>query len=268
MARRLSAAVPTARAPWGWALLGGLCGLLLALLLFAPARWAASAVTDATEGRVLLENARGTVWNGSARLVLTGGPASRNAAALPSRLEWALRPQPGGFSLRLSSPCCTPEPILLGLQPRWGGFVVSVRNGAPTQWPASLLTGLGTPWNTLQLEGELRLSTEDLVLRWTEGRLQVAGRADLAALRLGSRLTTLRPMGSYQLSLLGGPTPTLRLATLEDSSLQLSGTGQWVGSRLRFTGEASAAPERETALSNLLNIIGRRQGARSVITIG
>ena len=29
-----------------------------------------------------------------------------------------------------------------------------------------------------------------------------------------------------------------------------------------------ASPGREAALNNLLNIIGRRQGARSVITIG
>ena len=60
---------------------------------------------------------------------------------------------------------------------------------------------------------------------------------------------------------------TLTLSTLA-GDLQLSGTGQWVGQRLRFTGEASAAPEREAALSNLLNIIGRRSGARSLITVG
>jgi general secretion pathway protein N len=41
-----------------------------------------------------------------------------------------------------------------------------------------------------------------------------------------------------------------------------------VGQRLRFTGEASAAPEREAQLSNLLNIIGRRSGARSLISLG
>jgi general secretion pathway protein N len=41
-----------------------------------------------------------------------------------------------------------------------------------------------------------------------------------------------------------------------------------VGRRLRFAGEASAAPEREGALSNLLNIIGRRNGARSLISLG
>ena len=65
----------------------------------------------------------------------------------------------------------------------------------------------------------------------------------------------------------GGEAPTLTLSTL-DGHLQLNGTGQWVGNRLRFAGEASATPEREAALSNLLNIIGRRNGARSIITVG
>ena len=46
------------------------------------------------------------------------------------------------------------------------------------------------------------------------------------------------------------------------------GMPMWVGGRLRFSGEASASPEREAALANLLNIIGRRQGSRSVIQIG
>jgi general secretion pathway protein N len=59
----------------------------------------------------------------------------------------------------------------------------------------------------------------------------------------------------------------LRLETLE-GSLQLSGSGQWVGERLHFRGEATAAPDREAALANLLNIIGRRSGARSLISIG
>jgi general secretion pathway protein N len=74
-------------------------------------------------------------------------------------------------------------------------------------------------------------------------------------------------MGSYRITLMGGQVPTLQLDTLE-GGLHLGGSGQWVGSRLRFTGVASAAPDRESALSNLLNIIGRRNGARSDITIG
>jgi general secretion pathway protein N len=41
-----------------------------------------------------------------------------------------------------------------------------------------------------------------------------------------------------------------------------------VGAKLRFEGLASAAPERLDALSNLLNIIGRRDGARAIIKVG
>jgi general secretion pathway protein N len=95
----------------------------------------------------------------------------------------------------------------------------------------------------------------------------VSGRTVLEAQQISSRLSTLRPMGSYRITVNGGASSTLQLETL-DGSLQLTGSGQWVGARLRFQGVASAAPEREGALSNLLNIIGRRNGARSIITIG
>jgi general secretion pathway protein N len=78
-------------------------------------------------------------------------------------------------------------------------------------------------------------------------------------------------MGSYRLRLQGSeagtPTPSLDLDTLQ-GPLRLSGQGQWLGQRLRFTGEALAEPDAEVALSNLLNIIGRRDGARSLLSLG
>lgn len=264
MARSVSTS--RAAAPWNWALAGAFVGLLVAGLLFAPAHWLAGAVQRASAGRLLLAEPRGTVWNGSAQLLLTGGAGSKDMAALPTRLTWRLRPAWGGVRAEFAAPCCTPQPLALRARLRWGGATLVLADGR-SQWPAALLTGLGTPWNTLQIEGGLELATQGLSVEWIEGRLGVAGRAELTAQRLSSRLSTLRPMGSYRITLLGGATPTLDLRTLE-GSLQLTGAGQWVGSRLRFTGEASAAPEREAALSNLLNIIGRRNGARSLITIG
>jgi len=57
------------------------------------------------------------------------------------------------------------------------------------------------------------------------------------------------------------------LNTLE-GSLVLTGQGQWVGQRLRFDGAASATPGSIDALSNLLNIIGRRNGATAIIKVG
>jgi general secretion pathway protein N len=97
--------------------------------------------------------------------------------------------------------------------------------------------------------------------------MQLSGRAQLEAIDIASRLSTLKPMGSYRVTLAGGNPNTLQLETLK-GSLQLTGSGQWVGTRLHFDGVATAAPDRIDALSNLLNIIGRRDGARAIIKVG
>ncbi len=158
--------------------------------------------------------------------------------------------------------------MVLDLLPRWQGLSAVVHD-SDTRWPASLLSGLGTPWNTVDLQGQLRLATQALQLQllWQSGRWRSEGSTRLEALAVSSRLSPLRPLGSYRLDILGGDSPQLQLSTLT-GDLRLSGQGQWVGQRLHFQGEASASPERETALSNLLNILGRRQGPRSIISFG
>lgn len=258
-----------ADAPWGWAASGALLGLLLAILLFLPARWVAQAVQQASAGQVLLHDARGTLWSGSARLALSGGYGSPANAALPGRVQWRLRPAASdglGLALQLSADCCLRQPWRWTLVPHWAGTRLNAADSA-SQWPAQLLAGLGTPWNTIAAQGQLNLSTRALALTWAAGRVQVAGSVQLDALDLSSRLSTLKPMGSYRVSVQGGDAPVLQLTTL-DGALRLSGQGQWVGARLRFVGEASAAPESQEVLANLLAIIGRREGARSIIKVG
>ncbi|MFS2054996.1 type II secretion system protein N, partial [Variovorax sp. CT11-76] len=136
-----------------------------------------------------------------------------------------------------------------------------------SRWPATMLSGLGAPWNTLKLEGTLDLSTRAFSLRTDGPVLRIAGQATLDATDVSSSLSTLRPMGSYRLALEGGNRPSLLLSTRQ-GSLELNGSGSWNGTAFRFNGEASAAPGSEDALSNLLNIIGRRDNARSIITLG
>jgi general secretion pathway protein N len=245
---------------------GAIVGVLFSLIVFAPARWLADGVAQLSHGQVLLADARGTVWGGSARLVLTGGPGSTDAAALPGRVAWGLRPLWDGVSARLQADCCTTRLLRLRAHWRLAGWQLQVGDGV-SQRPAGVLAGLGTPWNTLQLDGEVVLATRGLSVEWAEGRPRIEGRAELVAQRVASRLSTLRPMGSYRITLQGGTQASLRLETLE-GSLQLSGTGQWVGQRLHFRGEATAVRGSEGALANLLNIIGRRSGERSLISIG
>ena len=76
---------------------------MLALALFAPARWLAALAQQASAGRVQLLAPRGTLWEGSAQLVLTGGAGSRDAMALPGEVSWRLRPVWNGVTLQLSA---------------------------------------------------------------------------------------------------------------------------------------------------------------------
>jgi general secretion pathway protein N len=249
-----------------WAWLGGIVGTLGALTVFAPAAWLSAGVLKASNGQVVLADPRGTVWHGSANLVLTGGVASNDATALPERVMWKLRPSVLGLYGEVLPTCCSTVPAKVLASVRWGGAQLDV-SALALNLPAQLLTGLGTPWNTLNLQGQLLLASNALSVGWAEGRMQLQGSATLDMTEVSSRLSTLRPLGDYRLSLTGGAAPSVQLQTLQ-GALQLSGSGQWVGSRIRFSGEASAAPDREAALSNLLNIIGRRQGAKSLISLG
>ena len=257
-----------------WASTGAVVGALAGLIAFAPAAWLATAVASATGDRVLLTDARGTLWNGSALPVLTGGPGSRDASALPGRLEWSLAWRGLAVELRARQACCLRGELRALVRPRFGGFSVQVTPAESStigQWPADWLSGLGTPWNTLQLAGTLRLTSPGLTIESVQGRVRFSGEAALDVANASSRVATLDTLGSYRLSVRGnaasGDAASLSLITL-DGALRLSGQGEWTGTGLRFRGEAQAADGNESALSNLLNIIGRRQGARSVISIG
>ncbi|RZJ05253.1 MAG: type II secretion system protein N [Rubrivivax sp.] len=257
-----------------WSVAGALVGLLGASVMFAPASWLARSLASATNDHLLIVDTRGSIWSGSGVLVLTGGTGSRDASALPGRLHWKMSVKGMGLQLAARQDCCINGDLLLGIKPGLGRMEVSVDNRADwlARLPASMLSGLGTPWNTLQLGGSLRLSARDLRLESVQGRWRQFGGVTLDMLNLSSRISTVAPLGSYQLSLNADTaTPgvsTLQLSTLE-GALQLTGAGTLSpGGKSRFTGEASAAPGREEALNNLLNIIGRRQGARSVLTIG
>lgn len=253
-----------------WAWLGAVTGLMAALLVFAPARWLAAALDRATGSKLQLVNTRGTVWNGQGDLLLSGGEGSRGQTALPQGIRWTLGPgwsQMPVLRAQLVSPCCTEQPLRLALRPGLGSVDLQV-DAFTSRWPAAMLVGLGTPWNTLRLDGQLMLQSNGLSVAWHSGRLRLKGQIDIEALDLATRISALRPLGSYRVELRADEDDdeaSLTLQTLR-GGLQLQGHGQWVGGRLRFRGDARAAPGNETALANLLSIIGRRDGQRSLLT--
>ena len=286
-----------------WSITGAVIGACFALITQAPATWLANVISNASQHRFVLQNAQGTVWRGSAIALLADGnqhptvtrqspsqpllqaypsgkPSSNTSSIspntigmpLPSRLSWDFS---SGFDTglmrlvvraQIKSECCTPEPLQLAASIGWQGIRIDVAN-QQSQWPAHWLIGLGSPWNTVQPEGSMQLRTENLVWQSNMGTPQIQGLAELTLSQLATPLSTLRPLGTYLLRLQGGDTMALTLATIE-GGLQLSGNGQWANGRLQFKGEARAQPAFEAALSNLLNILGQRQGAISIMELG
>jgi general secretion pathway protein N len=251
----------------GWALAGLLLGCAMASVAYAPASALAWIINAQSHGRLQLLDARGSVWAGNAQLVLSGGAGSQSAMQLPGLVSWNNALGMGHLRSQWRMSCCTTQPVQAVLRPNWAGFEVHVQSGQ-ARWPANLLAGWGTPWNTLGLQGELKVNVDRLKIVRTGQTLSIDGRVQAQLLDAASSMSTLRPLGSYELDIAGGAAPSLQLRTL-DGALLLQGSGQWVGGRLRFSGDAQArSPEYEAALSNLLNIIGRRDGVKSIISLG
>jgi general secretion pathway protein N len=274
---RTSAAGRHTSSNWRWAFMGAGVGALLSVFVNMPAQWLATALWHLSKGQVQLQEARGSVWQGSGKLILTGGAGSRDAMALPGKLQWQVQGLYSFYNLpriqlNITAECCMNQPMPLELSRHSQLAAWRLQVGAHvSQWPAQLLGGLGAPWNTLQPEGRLILQTQALVLDFQQGNTHLQGSATLTAEEVSSKLSTLKPMGSYLLRLVGESAgqggPALSLVT-QSGSLLLSGQGQWQGAQFQFRGEATAVPEHAEALSNLLNIIGRREGARSLLSLG
>lgn len=255
-----------------WAIAGSVVGALIAAVCWVPAAWLGSAVASATQQRVLLADARGSVWTGSARLVLSSGAGSRDAIELPERLGWSVRPTwidgAIGFRLTLQQDCCIRPHAPLAIRTGLNRVSVRLPDASPDQpWmrlPAGWLAGLGTPWNTLMPGGQLVLSAQGFSIDAQAGQVKVQGMAQMELRDFTSRLSPVTPLGSYRLNLLGADTAQLLLQT-DRGPLRLTGHGRLGG---RFQGEATAEAGHEAALANLLNIIGRRDGARSIISVG
>jgi len=254
-----------------------LLGAVLAGIAFVPASFADAALARATQGRARLAQAEGTIWKGSAWLVLAEGrTAAGDAAAafppagdalvagvaIPGRVEWNIRTLP----------------LLVGqldAQLRFGRVAQPVRvhggwdevriDAGSIELPSVELGRLGSPWNTVRPSGALRLDWENLVIR----RSGLDGRAHVELRGASSAMTPVRPLGSYRVDIVGsGSRAELSIATI-DGPLRLQGNGSFDAIHgLRFVAEASAEARERDRLQSFLGLIGPREGEHTIIRIG
>lgn len=224
--------------------------------VFLPATWMAALVERQTGGRLTLGDAQGTLWRGSAFI---GGAAGGNSAVtplLPGRFRWTVSPLAlfGMVDLQLENSEALAQPVSFK-----GGWRQWRLSPSALLLPAEGLSGLGAPLNTVAPSGTMRLSWTSLELALVDHNVAVNGRTTLEMSDMASRLSTIRPLGSYALALdWRGQQAQLTLSSVK-GPLLLSGTGSLNQGRLQFSGQAEAAAGYEESLANLLNLLGQRR---------
>jgi general secretion pathway protein N len=236
----------------------GLTSLAVAVtvLMFLPAAWLGPMVERQTGGRLTLGDAQGTLWRGSAFLGGAAGEGGSVTPLLPGRFSWRLSPLVlfGQVSMELANEKALAQPVRI--TGSWSQWQVSA---GELLLPAEGLAGLGAPLNTLAPSGVIKLSWNLLDIARQGQTVAVQGRTVLSLTDMGSRMSPVKPLGSYEVAMdWRGQQADMALRTVR-GALLLSGSGTLANGRLRFSGQASAADGYEDTLGNLLNLLGQRR---------
>jgi general secretion pathway protein N len=238
-----------------WLVLAALA-VALTVLVFLPAAWLGPLVEKQTGGRLTLGDAQGTLWRGSAFVGGAPGEGGAVTPLLPGRFSWRLSPLVllGKVHMELANPEALSQPVRL--DGSWSQWQVSP---GELLLPAEGLAGLGAPLNTLAPSGTIRLKWNLLDLMRQQQMVAVNGRTVLSMTDMGSRMSPVKPLGSYEMAMdWRGQQADMSLRTIR-GALLLSGRGALQNGRLQFSGQAEAASGYEETLGNLLNLLGQRR---------
>ncbi|MES2106790.1 MAG: type II secretion system protein N [Pseudomonadota bacterium] len=239
---------------------------VLTVAWFLPAAWMSALVEKQTMGRITLGDAQGSFWRGSA---FVGGAAAGSGPVTPlfaGRFAWHISPLIllGQVDAEMDNPVALSQTVKL--KGSWSQWQVSP---ATLLLPPERLEGMGAPLNTIGLSGQLSLSWNALQFVRQPGKLDVLGSMQLEMKDMASRLSPVKPLGTYGLGFdWRGQTADIVLKTIKGPML-LSGKGSLVDGRLHFSGKAEPEAGQEDRLANLLNLLGQRRkdGDKDVIAL-
>ena len=229
-----------------------LAAYALGLAASAPATLLDAALRSASEGRLRLAEARGTLWSGTGQL--EARDASRRSGVAKA-VAWRFVPQSllrarAEFEIRTED---SSRRFAVSLAPSRIEIV-----DAEVSLPGELL-GLAVPkLAPLRLAGELRLRVARLSIAERGG---MQGGATLQWRGAGSALTPVAPLGDYELRLEGNGTAVRASLRTLVGPLRLEGSGSWTpGANPAFLGTARVAPEFRMQLEPLLRLIAVERG--------
>jgi general secretion pathway protein N len=222
------------------------------LIALAPATLIDARLERASEGRVRLAEARGSLWSGAGWIEIRDADGR---AAVAKRLAWRVLPQ----SLLRGHLVAEVE-----LDPPAKAFAVTISLSrieiadAAIHLPAAAL-GVGMPkLAPFRLTGDVLVNIPHLSVQ--RGRMD--GNATLQWRAAGSALTPVSPLGDYEVQFKAvGPGVHAALRTLQ-GPLQLDGKGSWAnGGQSSFFATAQVAAQHQEQLAPLLRLIAREHDA-------
>jgi general secretion pathway protein N len=236
---------------WWPLLAAGLGAYAVALIAMAPATLADLGLRQASEGRLRLAGARGTLWSGSGHVEVRDA-AGRTALSKP--LAWRFRPAPALLG-RLAyevvlEPGSPPASLIVS------GSRIELAN-AGLSLPAAAL-GLASPMlAALELAGTVRVEIPDLAIERGAAR----GNAILRWRSAGSARSPVHPLGDYEVRVEAkGVESVATLKTLQ-GPLQLRGQGSWGSGRAPvFATVAEVPAELREELAPFLRLIAIERG--------
>lgn len=246
-----------------------LAGALLVVITQAPAGLLAEALHSWSGSRVELGDSSGTLWDGQAELILASGDTESSfRTRLPGRISWRINPWRllvGSFDLTLTNAAVLDAPLALRMDREANATIDANR----LRLPASVLVGLGAPWNTIRPGGELQLQWDTLHLRAGS----IYGHLSMEWTEASSALSPVVPFGHYRLQANGVFDGALLQLDTISGPMEMIGSGTiGAGWRLRFQGTARVQPGTDpavaTQLSGLVSLLGRRQGDEAILKFG
>jgi general secretion pathway protein N len=230
----------------------GLAAYVAALVALAPATLIDARLQRLGEGTLRLAEARGSLWSGDGWIEVRD---AHGWAGIARRLAWRVLPE----SLLRGRLVAEVE-----LDQAARPFAVTISpshleiGAARIRLPAAAL-GLGMPrLAPLRLTGEVLVDISHLSL----ARGHAQGAATLQWLAAGSALTSVSPLGDYEVRFTAaGAAVQAALRTLE-GPLQLDGKGSWSnGAPPRFVATAQVPAAQLEQLAPLLRLIAVERGA-------
>jgi general secretion pathway protein N len=240
--------------------------VLLTVLLFLPASWLGLLVEKQSQGRLSLGDIQGTFWQGSAFVGVAAGMHGPVTPLFPGRFQWHISPLLllGQIKLELQNPASLESAVKVT-----GNFSQWQVSPSVLLLPPERLEGLGAPLNTIGPTGVLHLSWNELLFSRNNGQVSATGHMQLEMAEMASRLSPIKPLGSYQLQFdLRCTEADMQLMTIK-GPMMLAGSGKMLAGRFQFSGKAWAQAGQEARLANLLNLLGQRRndGEKEVIAL-